>query len=79
MLEKAQWIDNRLLPSRSEIRESLGVKDHQNLMLFVGSDFARKGLDRALHALAALSKELPRPEPKVSPVLPVVGEAKVTP
>ncbi len=72
MLEKTQWVDNTSLPSRAEIRASLGIKDHQSLMLFVGSDFARKGLDRALHALASLSKET-----LANVVLCVAGQGKV--
>ena len=73
MLEKARWIDNQDLPSRTQIRNELGVKDEQSLILFVGSDFVRKGLDRVLLAVASLDKEL---QEKV--VLCVAGKNKLT-
>jgi len=72
MLDKARWVDNRELPIRSEIRRSLGVRDEQSLMLFVGSDFERKGLDRALIALASLEKKLLE-----NVMLCVAGQSKV--
>ena len=73
MLEKARWVDNQDLPSRTQIRNELGVKDEQSLILFVGSDFVRKGLDRVLLAVASLDKKL---QEKV--VLCVAGKNKLT-
>ena len=72
MLDKALWVNNKNLPSRAEIRSSLGIRSDQILMLFVGSDFERKGLDRALLALASLDKKLQK---KV--MLCVAGQSKV--
>lgn len=72
MLDKARWVDNDSLPTRSEIRNNLGIRNDQNLMLFVGSDFERKGLDRALIALASLDRAL---QEKV--MLLVAGQSRV--
>ncbi|MBN1363693.1 MAG: glycosyltransferase family 4 protein [Syntrophaceae bacterium] len=69
----------RILPSnynelRSKLRASYGLKDTDLLMLCVGSDFQRKGLDRALRGIAAL------PEPLRSRVkLWVAGQDKDKP
>ena len=41
---------------RAEIRKEFAIKDEENILLMVGSDFKRKGVDRALLALAALPK-----------------------
>ncbi len=43
---------------RQRKRNNLGVKDDELLVLTVGSGFKTKGLDRSLHALAALPEEL---------------------
>ena len=43
---------------RRKKREELGLEDHQSLLLFVGSGFRRKGLDRAIKAMAALPEAL---------------------
>jgi UDP-glucose:(heptosyl)LPS alpha-1,3-glucosyltransferase len=39
-------------------RQTLGLKDEDRLLLQLGSDFRRKGLDRSIRALAALPHEL---------------------
>ncbi len=39
---------------RSELRTEFNISDHQYLLLMIGSDFKRKGVDRALKALASL-------------------------
>ncbi len=39
---------------RKEMRKRLGANPNEKIMLFVGSDFKRKGLDRALQAMAKL-------------------------
>jgi UDP-glucose:(heptosyl)LPS alpha-1,3-glucosyltransferase len=39
---------------RTEFRREFNVDDHENVLLMVGSGFKRKGLDRALLALASL-------------------------
>lgn len=44
---------------RAALRAEHGVADHELLVLFVGSGFITKGLDRALLAVAALPGELP--------------------
>ena len=42
---------------RSKFRKEWDIKDHQQLMLMVGSGFKTKGLDRALLALASLPEK----------------------
>jgi len=39
-------------------RKELGVGDHQFLLLFIGSGFRTKGLDRAIRGLASLPEEI---------------------
>lgn len=48
-IESALTADNR-----RQLREDCRLSDTDTVMLMVGSDFLRKGVDRALHALAAL-------------------------
>lgn len=43
---------------RAELRGAFAVEDHELLVLFVGSGFITKGLDRALLAIAALPEAL---------------------
>jgi UDP-glucose:(heptosyl)LPS alpha-1,3-glucosyltransferase len=43
---------------RRLLREGFSLKDDEKLMLFVGSGFKTKGLDRAIKAMSALPKEL---------------------
>ena len=46
------------LTERARIRAELNLADDDLLLLLVGSGFVTKGLDRAIHALAALPDEL---------------------
>ena len=48
------WIDKE---SSLDLREELGIKKSSKLLLFVGSDFSRKGLDRLIIAFASLDIE----------------------
>jgi len=41
----------------AELRVEFSVRPDENLLLFVGSGFRKKGLDRALRSLASLSRE----------------------
>ncbi len=43
---------------RDSFRAELGIADDEHLLLFVGSGFIKKGLDRALRALQAMPPEL---------------------
>lgn len=43
---------------RTELRREFGVGEHDFLLVQIGSDFPRKGLDRSIQALAALPAEL---------------------
>lgn len=43
---------------RNDLRNEFKVSDHQFLILMIGSDFKRKGVDRALHAIASLPLSL---------------------
>jgi UDP-glucose:(heptosyl)LPS alpha-1,3-glucosyltransferase len=42
---------------RYAFRQNLGLNDGDTMLLMVGSDFARKGVDRSIRAIAALSQE----------------------
>ncbi len=59
---------------RTTIRNDFAIAAEQNILLMVGSDFKRKGVDRALLAVAALPK-LIREQTK----LWVVGKGKAAP
>jgi len=56
---------------RAAVRRELGLGDEDWLLLTVGSDFRRKGLDRSLRALADLAPDL-----RTRVRLLVVGEGK---
>ena len=43
---------------RGRIRREFGVRDEDHLLLLLGSDFHRKGLDRAIESIALLSREV---------------------
>lgn len=52
----------RLMPAdynqrRPQLRKEYGLADDQSLLLMVGSDFDRKGLDRCIRGIAALPAE----------------------
>ncbi|MFP6716158.1 MAG: glycosyltransferase family 4 protein, partial [Alphaproteobacteria bacterium] len=44
--------------TRQQIRQKFGIADDALLLLFIGSGFETKGLDRALRALASLESDL---------------------
>lgn len=68
--------DRRAPPDAAErrkaIRRSLGLKTGEHTLLFVGSGFIKKGLDRAIQALANVSLA----QPSVELRLLVVGQDK---
>jgi len=45
---------------RTELRREFGIPPGDHLLLMVGSDFRRKGVDRSIRALAALPEEIRR-------------------
>lgn len=60
------------IPNSREIyRQKNGIKEQQNLLLQVGSDFGRKGVDRSIEALASLPESL-----RHNTLLFVVGQDK---
>lgn len=52
------WQEADREPTRARLRTELGAPADALLLLFVGSDFQRKGLDRILLAMAALEPNL---------------------
>ncbi|NNC99079.1 MAG: lipopolysaccharide core heptose(I) kinase RfaP [Gammaproteobacteria bacterium] len=73
-LEKARWANLDDLPSREQLRRSLGIEADENLVLLIGSGFNTKGLDRAILAVAALPEDL-----LAKTKLFVVGQDKIEP
>lgn len=59
---------------RQESRKALGLDDCDHVLLFVGSGFIKKGLDRAIQSLANLAKTMPEKNIR----LLVVGQDKET-
>jgi len=59
---------------RAELRSELGIRSDQNVVLMVGSDFKRKGVDRAIRAMSALPSKL-----RAKTTLWIVGEGKTRP
>ncbi|EFC7611789.1 lipopolysaccharide glucosyltransferase I [Escherichia albertii] len=57
--------------SREIYRQKNGINEQQNLLLQVGSDFVRKGVDRSIEALASLPESL-----RHNTLLFVVGQGK---
>lgn len=55
--------------SREVYRQKNGITEQQNLLLQVGSDFTRKGVDRSIRALASLPETL-----RTNTLLYVVGQ-----
>ena len=45
------WLDGK---ETLDLKNELGLRESTSLILFVGSDFARKGLDRAIYSLFSL-------------------------
>lgn len=62
--------DNRL-EQRNRLRHDSGFGDDERLLLLIGSDFRRKGLDRVLKGIAALPKSLQK-----KTYLWVIGQSK---
>jgi UDP-glucose:(heptosyl)LPS alpha-1,3-glucosyltransferase len=60
--------------AKSDLRRGFGLMSDDYMLLHVGSWFARKGVDRAMAALAALPEEL-----RTKSKLVVVGDDKVEP
>ncbi len=44
--------------TRKKVRSLLGIKDSQHLLLQIGSDYKRKGVDRSIRALASLPETI---------------------
>ena len=57
-IAQSRKYSNHLPEARKKIREFLGIDDNQFLLLQVGSDFKRKGVDRSLLAISLLSEDL---------------------
>ncbi len=70
--DRKPLLDNQTI--RQAVRDELGVKPDDNIVLMVGSSFATKGVDRALLALAALPKPL-----LAKTILVNIGEGKAAP
>ncbi|QKJ89058.1 Glucosyltransferase [Paramixta manurensis] len=64
---------NQIPEARKIYREKNGITEHQNLLLQVGSDFTRKGVDRSIQAVAALPETI-----RQNTLLYVVGQDKPT-
>lgn len=62
------------LQARIAIRNELNLPVHSTILLSVGSDFKRKGLDRSIRALAALP-----PNQRKQTFLVVLGQGKANP
>jgi len=63
-LDKSQIPERRSEIIRNQARKDLGIKELQKLVLFIGSGYKTKGLDRAIQAIASLA-------------LPLRGETKL--
>ena len=59
---------------KARVRTELGVAEHENVVLMVGSGYRTKGVDRAIQALAALPPDLLQ-----TTRLLIAGEGKVAP
>ncbi len=59
---------------RDHIRESLGIAPNENIILFVGSGFIKKGLSRAILAVASLPDQL-----RARTRMLVIGEDRAKP
>jgi|LGVD01.1.fsa_nt_gb UDP-glucose:(heptosyl)LPS alpha-1,3-glucosyltransferase len=57
-IDKARIRDACSPDQRRQVRNSLGETEDSLILLMVGSDFRRKGVDRAIHAIAALPSGL---------------------
>lgn len=59
--------------TRSKVRQLLNLSDQDTLLLMIGSDFKRKGVERSIRALAALTGPL-----KQKTTLVIIGRGKPT-
>ncbi len=59
---------------RAELRSEFRIEHDRNIVLMVGSDYKRKGVDRAIRAMAALSSEV-----LAKTILLVAGKGKKKP
>jgi len=59
---------------RDDFRREFAIKPNQHVVLMVGSDYKRKGVDRALRAISALQPNL-----KEKTLLMVVGKGRLRP
>ena len=57
-LDIGRKLDRDPVIVRQEKRKELGIVKNENLLLFIGSGFKTKGLDRAITALASLPKDI---------------------
>jgi UDP-glucose:(heptosyl)LPS alpha-1,3-glucosyltransferase len=55
-VDRERFAAERLAPHRARIRELAGVRPEERVLLFVGSDYRRKGLGTLLRALAILRR-----------------------
>lgn len=62
------------METRTRLRQELGLSEAQQMLLMVGSDFRRKGVDRAIEALASLPEKLRR-----ETHLYILGKGRETP
>ena len=56
-LKKPEIFNSSRTVIKQEVLESLKLPEESELLLFVGSDFQRKGLDRAIKALTNIQKK----------------------
>jgi UDP-glucose:(heptosyl)LPS alpha-1,3-glucosyltransferase len=70
-IDTSRFEPTNLQERRESRRKKLGIASDSPVLLFVGNDFARKGLDTAIRALGALRD--------VKPVLIVVGSDEIGP
>ncbi len=59
-IERDRVAPDDVTAARAELRKAHGLPDDALVLLFIGSGFIKKGLDRALLAVAALPPELKR-------------------
>jgi UDP-glucose:(heptosyl)LPS alpha-1,3-glucosyltransferase len=73
-ISKDRLAPNNAAEVRAELRGELAIGSDQNVVLMVGSDFKRKGVDRAIQAMTSLPARL-----RKKTILLIVGEGKTRP
>ena len=73
-ISKDRLAPNNAAEVRSELRSELAIGSGQNVVLMVGSDYRRKGVDRAIRATSSLPPKLCE-----KTVLLILGEGKIRP